>query len=138
MERKLTIENSFDYADPNKVRAPELGELDGSALSPYHCPVCGKLKLTRSGKRHKCGPTDKVMLGIMREEIAIQDAQIISLTTENEKLRAACIHARDFVQDVGTSDPDDVETMAAIERLSGELTAALDGPNDRTETPKDE
>lgn len=26
----------------------------GSALSSCHCPRCGKLKLTRTGKQHKC------------------------------------------------------------------------------------
>jgi hypothetical protein len=25
----------------------------------FHCAKCGKLKLTRSGQPHKCGPTDK-------------------------------------------------------------------------------
>lgn len=44
---------------------------------------------------------------------------------------AALRHALSFVQDVGTEDPEDVETMASIERLSGQLTAALSSPNDQ-------
>lgn len=42
----------------------------GSALSPYHCPKCGKLKLTPIGKPHKCGPTDKQRIEMLSKDSA--------------------------------------------------------------------
>lgn len=47
------------------------------------------------------------------------------LEMNNAKLRAALENAHSFIQAVGTEDPDDVETMADIERLSGKITATL-------------
>lgn len=34
-------------------------------------------------------------------------------------------NALSFIQSVGTEDPDDIESMADIERLSGQISAAL-------------
>jgi hypothetical protein len=50
---------------------------------------------------------------------------VVDLKMERDALRAALIDAHTFIQSVGTEDPDDVETMAEIEQLSGRVTAAL-------------
>lgn len=50
---------------------------------------------------------------------------IKTLTTEKARLRTALENAHSFIQHVGTEDPEDVETMADIERLSGQITATL-------------
>lgn len=51
---------------------------------------------------------------------AVQD-----LKQERDVLREALENAQSFIQAVGTEDPDDIEPMADIERLSGKITAAL-------------
>jgi hypothetical protein len=56
-------------------------------------------------------------------------AECFSLVAEARRecdgLRAALVDAQAFIQEVGTEDPDDVETMAQIEKLSGRISAAL-------------
>lgn len=43
-----------------------------SAIDEFHCPRCGKLKLTLSGQPHKCGPTDKQIIERLEREKAEQ------------------------------------------------------------------
>jgi hypothetical protein len=47
------------------------------------------------------------------------------LKRENAQMREALKEAHSFINDVGTEDPEDIETMAIIEQLSGRITAAL-------------
>lgn len=50
---------------------------------------------------------------------------VVDLKLERDGLRSALQDAHGFMQSVGTEDPEDVETMAQIEQLSGRITAAL-------------
>lgn len=50
---------------------------------------------------------------------------IKTLSSEKAALRISLQGALGFIQEVGTEDPEDVETMADIERLSGSITATL-------------
>lgn len=54
---------------------------------------------------------------------------IETLEDRNMRLRHALTAAQHFIQDVGTEDPEDIETMASIERLSGCIAAALESTN---------
>ncbi len=43
----------YAYAQIPAAPAPE--RFQSAPASPHHCARCGKLKLTRAGKRHHCG-----------------------------------------------------------------------------------
>ncbi len=46
--------------------------------------------------------------------------------TQKIDLRDMLKEAQGFIQSVGTAEPDDIETMARIEALSGRIAAVLD------------
>ncbi len=66
----------------------------------------------------------EIIAGI-RKVKADEILELERLREENPRLRAALLDAQAFIQEVGTEDPEDVETMAFIERLNGRITAAL-------------
>lgn len=54
-----------------------------------------------------------------------QGAKVAELTAQVALLREALEGAQSMLGSVGTEDPDDIETMAAIERSIGKITATL-------------
>lgn len=66
-----------------------------------------------------------VLAGDPTVEAEVLRGIIKTLSEEKARLRSALENAHAFMQAVGTEDPEDVETMASIERLSGQITATL-------------
>lgn len=76
----------------------------------------------------------KVEAEVLREIIK-------GLEADKTRLRDALLNAQSFIQEVGTEDPDDIDVMADIERLSGKIAAALewaDAPSKPSTAPKPE
>ncbi len=66
-----------------------------------------------------------VLAGDPSVEAEVLREIIKGLTTEKAALRKMLENANSFIQAVGAEDPDDFETMADIERLSGAIAATL-------------
>lgn len=101
-EQIQTLRDALSSARPFVVSVADLHSGWGLSAKQAVSKIDNALILTDS---------DPVVLGI--------------IATERTRLRAALENALSFIQVVGTEDSDDIETMADIERLSGQITAAL-------------
>ena len=97
---------------PQSVPPPPSGSVPSEAIE----------KIIR--QLHGEPDASEIIAGI-RKIRADEILELERLREENPRLRGALLDVQAFIQHVGTEDPEDIETMASIERLSGRIAAAL-------------